>query len=119
MVNSKKPTIYKIFPEYLIYCKGKKEIKLCRISGSHGGDDDDDDDDLVNGKCKCVDLFFWAATTCALVARHQPFGETYCLHLQGYESYECPRRHNTEHRYIHYRENLKTHKFKYIYSLHN
>jgi hypothetical protein len=29
-------------------------------------------------------LFFWVVTPCGLVVRYQCFGETYCLHLQGW-----------------------------------
>jgi hypothetical protein len=29
-------------------------------------------------------MLFWVVTPCGLVDRHQIFGETYCLHLQGW-----------------------------------
>jgi hypothetical protein len=43
-------------------------------------------------------LLFWVMTPCGLVSRYQRFGETYCLHLQGF-SYESTRRHNPEEQY--------------------
>jgi hypothetical protein len=34
-------------------------------------------------------MFFWVLVPCRLVGRCQRFGETYCLHLQGWSLHRC------------------------------
>jgi hypothetical protein len=40
-------------------------------------------------------MLFWVLAPCRIVGRCESFGETYCLHFQGWkwEQYDSPKRH--------------------------